>query len=131
MTFVSSRYVARARNAWNLPEFIIVTSHEGCNADGRRVPYLVSGVSYDEGNNSAMLYAEGISWANASEDLAVDFSYRESYNGLDVDSYNPSASFIKKRATTKDMSFSVVNTNIFSMYMLLLKRYTQARLIFQ
>lgn len=130
MTFVSSQGVARARIAWNLPEFIIVTSHEGCNGDGLRVPYLVSGVRFDEGSNSAMLYAKGVSWANASNHLAVDFSYRESYNGLDIGSYNPSASLIKKRASTNDLSFSVVNTNIFTMYILLLKRYTQEGLIF-
>ena len=121
MTFVSSQDVARARNAWTMPEFIIVTSHEGCNPDGLRVPYLVSGVSFDEERKSAMLYAKGISWEKASKGLAVDFSYRESHNGLDIDSYKPSQGFLQKRATTKDLSFSVLNTNIFTMYVFLRK----------
>lgn len=109
-----------ARNAWSMPEFIVVTSHEGCNADGVRVPYLVSGVSFNEKNTSAMLSAKGISWVKASKDLAVDFSYRESHNGLDIDSYSPSPALLKKRDTTKDLSFSVVNTNIFTMYVFLI-----------
>ncbi|MCJ1249637.1 hypothetical protein MMC30_006863 [Trapelia coarctata] len=97
-----------------MPEFIITTSHDGFNADGLRVPYLVSDVLFKEENQSVMLYAKGISWAKASRGLAVDFSYRESQNGLDIDSYSPSPALLKKRATTRDLSFSVANTNIFT-----------------
>ena len=98
-----------------MPEFIVITSHKGCNNDGRRVPYLVSKASFDTDRNLAMLSAKGVSWAKASNTLEVDFSYRESHHGLDLESYSPSASLIAKRQTTQDLSFSILNTNIFAM----------------
>ena len=67
------------------------------------------------GRNLAILSAKGVSWAKASNILEVDFSYRESHHGLDLESYSPSASLMAKRQTTQDLSFSVLNTNIFAM----------------
>ncbi|MCJ1396360.1 hypothetical protein MMC18_009250 [Xylographa bjoerkii] len=61
-----------------------------------------------------MLSAKGLSWAGASNTLEVDFSYRESHHGLDLESFSPSASLIAKRQTTQDLSFSILNTNIFA-----------------
>ena len=98
-----------------MPEFVVVTSHNGCNNDGERVPYLVSGVAFDNEQNSATLSAKRISWSKASTMLEVDFGHRETHNGLDLDSYRPSASLLAKRDTMQDLSFSVLNTNIFTM----------------
>ncbi|MCJ1383388.1 hypothetical protein MMC17_006501 [Xylographa soralifera] len=112
--FSSRDHAEQARDAWNMPEIIVITSHKGCNNDGRRVPYLVSEISFDMGRNLAMLSAKGVSWAKASNTLEVDFSYRESHHGLDLESYSPSASLIAKRQTTQDLSFSILNTNIFA-----------------
>ena len=105
----------RARDAWKTPDFIVITSHKGCNINGRRVLYLVTEVSFDTGREMALLSAKGVSWAKASNTLEVDFSYRESHRGLDLESYSPSASLIAKRQTIKDLSFSILNTNIFAM----------------
>ena len=104
-----------ARDAWTTPEFVVVTSHSGCNDDGERVPYLVSGVSFNNEQTSTMLSAKRISWSKASTVLGVDFGHRESHHGLDIGSYRPSARLMAKRDTTQDLSFSVLNTNIFTM----------------
>ena len=40
LQFASSLYASRARKSWSIPEFIVVTSNEGCNKNGQRLPYM-------------------------------------------------------------------------------------------
>ena len=94
---------------------MVITSHQGCNEDGVRVPYMVSKVSFNEKYNWAMLYAKGVSWDKASHTLDMSFGNRESHEGLDFDIYRPSKDLIVKReSTTHDLSFSLVNQTIFT-----------------
>ena len=40
LQFASSNYAKMARNSWNMPEFVMITSNEGCNKNGQRLPYM-------------------------------------------------------------------------------------------
>lgn len=41
IAFNSEPQAGKVRNSWNGHEFIVITSHIGCNNDGERVPYLL------------------------------------------------------------------------------------------
>ena len=40
MQFTSSQYTKRAQDSWIMPEFIVITSNEGCNKHSQRLPYM-------------------------------------------------------------------------------------------
>jgi hypothetical protein len=116
LTFASGSLAKRARQAWSAPEFIVFTSHKGCNNDGERIPYMVSGVSFDDHRDSAMLSAKPISWDKASKAMSLDFGSRQSCAGLDIRSYQTGAELLARDddLITQDLSFSYVDDTLFS-----------------
>jgi len=41
LKFVDEQDLKQSRSGWDdLPEFIVISSHPGCNEDGERAPYM-------------------------------------------------------------------------------------------
>ncbi|EHK99023.1 hypothetical protein M7I_5176 [Glarea lozoyensis 74030] len=62
------------RPSWdNLGPFLIITSHIGCNGDGERKPYLVSGIHYDLRQSTVDFSVKELEWRQAYDTMTVKF----------------------------------------------------------
>ncbi|PQE30422.1 GPI anchored protein [Rutstroemia sp. NJR-2017a WRK4] len=74
INFPSASLLAKAEREWGgLAEFLVISSHAGCNDDGARAPYLVSSVLFNSGSNDAVLSVRRISWRDAYGTMEVKF----------------------------------------------------------
>lgn len=62
------------RPSWdNLGAFFVISSHPGCNADGERAPYLVSGIHYDLQKETAEFAVQSVTFKDAFKTMTVKF----------------------------------------------------------
>lgn len=40
VVFGSTDSARHAKGSWDMDEYVVITSHAGCNDDGQRVPYM-------------------------------------------------------------------------------------------
>ncbi|CAD6447484.1 553541fb-7ee0-4d50-9050-d9834299b06a [Sclerotinia trifoliorum] len=72
--FPSSNLLTEAEMAWkDLSQFLVISSHAGCNGEGARAPYLVLNVDYISKFHSAVLSAKRIEWSNTYDKMEVKF----------------------------------------------------------
>jgi hypothetical protein len=72
--FSESWNLDAVRSSWdNIVPFIIVTSHIGCNEDGERKPYLVSGIHYDVSKSTVVFSVQPLEWQQAYDTMTVKF----------------------------------------------------------
>ncbi|KAM3082353.1 hypothetical protein ACMFMF_002017 [Clarireedia jacksonii] len=72
--FPSASLLANAEREWEgLSEFLVISSHAGCNDEGARAPYLVSSVLFNSGSNTAVLSVQRISWKDAYGTMEIKF----------------------------------------------------------
>ncbi|TVY85315.1 hypothetical protein LSUE1_G000192 [Lachnellula suecica] len=72
--FAESEMLTAARESWrNVSEFLVISSHSGCNRDGERSPYLVSGVTYDHEKLTANFDAQRVQWKGSYHSMTVKF----------------------------------------------------------
>jgi hypothetical protein len=102
--FADQLILKQAKEKWNgLSEFIVVSSHPGCNGDGERTPYVfvfsivflyilgtsrgtelsltnnrVSNVAYGTNGVTAVLSIERVEWKAAYNSMKVDFGMTHS-----------------------------------------------------
>jgi hypothetical protein len=75
--FSESSNLEAVRSSWdNLGAFMIVTSHIGCNEDGERQPYLVSGIHYDLYKSAVDFSVQPLNWEQAYDTMTVKFGSR-------------------------------------------------------
>ncbi|KAI9650585.1 hypothetical protein NHQ30_000603 [Ciborinia camelliae] len=78
INFPSSKLLAEAEREWNnLSEFLVISSHYGCNSEGARAPYLVSKVDCAFNLNTAVLSVQRLEWSDAYETMEVKFGMGE------------------------------------------------------
>ncbi|KAL4799691.1 hypothetical protein BDV19DRAFT_384979 [Aspergillus venezuelensis] len=58
------------------PEFIVVTSHDGCDLDGERSAHLVTGVSVSNEDGTIALTMDRMDWHDAFSSTTVSFRRR-------------------------------------------------------
>ncbi|TGO19974.1 hypothetical protein BPAE_0325g00010 [Botrytis paeoniae] len=101
--FPSVNLLVEAEKEWkDLSEFLVISSHAGCNVQNARAPYLVSNVEYALKSNTAILSVQRIEWNDAYDSMGVKFG---------MGKYDSSAlrihSDLRKRITsTVSVSFS-------------------------
>ncbi|CAG8960022.1 hypothetical protein HYFRA_00013210 [Hymenoscyphus fraxineus] len=106
--FPDSQTLDSFRPSWdNLGAFFIISAHPGCNADGERAPYLVSGIHYDLQKKTAEFAVERIDFKDAYKTMTVKF-------GSQIGQY-PESSFrthegLRKRQLIPSLSFSMPAT---------------------
>ncbi|KAF7924019.1 hypothetical protein EAE99_006680 [Botrytis elliptica] len=72
--FPSANLLAEAEKEWkDLSEFLVISSHAGCNDQNARTPYLVSNVEYVLKSNTAILSVQRIEWSDAYDTMEVKF----------------------------------------------------------
>ncbi|TGO46438.1 hypothetical protein BCON_0325g00060 [Botryotinia convoluta] len=72
--FPSANLLVEAENEWkDLSEFLVISSHAGCNDQNARAPYLVSNVEYVLKSNTAILSVQRIEWSDAYDTMEVKF----------------------------------------------------------
>ncbi|CAG8971773.1 hypothetical protein HYALB_00001882 [Hymenoscyphus albidus] len=72
--FPDGQTLDSVRPSWdNLGAFFIISAHPGCNADGERAPYLVSGIHYDLQKKTAEFAVEPITFKDAYKTMTVKF----------------------------------------------------------
>ncbi|KAI9772144.1 MAG: hypothetical protein M1839_002556 [Geoglossum umbratile] len=144
ISFRSGHHHSKAKAAWEkLEKFLVVTSHLGCNYNGERSPYLVSGVTFSEGRPAVILSTQIIDWKDTFHTMSVDFGTsseaytpehlrrhgslqrRQGKRGASTEasptsSGSPSQTFPvaptdvpSATSATKDLSFSQLSTQIF------------------
>ncbi|KAJ8062940.1 hypothetical protein OCU04_008187 [Sclerotinia nivalis] len=74
INFPSSNLLAEAEMEWkDLSEFLVISSHAGCNGEGARAPYLVSNVDYVSKSNSAVLSVKRLEWSDTYDTMEIKF----------------------------------------------------------
>ncbi|KAI9718259.1 MAG: hypothetical protein M1812_004249 [Candelaria pacifica] len=74
LSFGSRPMLEAAKAAWSEhTEFLIISSHVGCNEDGERTPYVVSRVHFIEASSTAELSIIPIAWQDTFHAMTVDF----------------------------------------------------------
>ncbi|KAL4808768.1 hypothetical protein BDV18DRAFT_157706 [Aspergillus unguis] len=58
------------------PEFVVVTSHEGCDSEGDRSAHRVTSASFDPGNHIVTMEKVSMDWHSAFSATRVSFSRR-------------------------------------------------------
>jgi hypothetical protein len=72
--FSESHSLKAVRPSWdNLGPFLIISSHIGCNEDGERKPYLVSGIHYDTSKSTVNFSVKTLEWRQAYDTMTVKF----------------------------------------------------------
>ncbi|KAF4630480.1 hypothetical protein G7Y89_g7655 [Cudoniella acicularis] len=72
--FSERQTLVEARSKWDkLAEFLIITSHFGCNMEGERSPHLVSGIEYNSEKPIAIFSTQQIEWKAAYETMNLKF----------------------------------------------------------
>ncbi|KAF7924960.1 uncharacterized protein EAE98_007048 [Botrytis deweyae] len=72
--FPSANLLAEAEKEWkDLSEFLVISSHAGCNDQNARAPYLVSNVEYVLKSDTAILSVQRIEWIDAYDTMEVKF----------------------------------------------------------
>ncbi|KAM0152971.1 hypothetical protein ACHAPG_007365 [Botrytis cinerea] len=74
LQFPSENLLLGAKKEWkDLSEFLVISSHAGCNDQNARAPYLVSNVEYILKSNTAILSVRRIEWSDAYDTMEVKF----------------------------------------------------------
>ncbi|KAM3150690.1 hypothetical protein ABEW05_008991 [Botrytis cinerea] len=74
LQFPSENLLLGAKKEWkDLSEFLVISSHAGCNDQNARAPYLVSNVEYVFKSNTAILSVRRIEWSDAYDTMEVKF----------------------------------------------------------
>lgn len=98
--------------AWkDLSQFLVISSHAGCNKEGARAPYLVSNVDYVSESNFAVLSVKRLEWSDTYDTMEVRFGmglYEISVTSSETVSFSPT-SFATPTASTSvhDIGYSV------------------------
>ncbi|RDL37181.1 uncharacterized protein BP5553_04614 [Venustampulla echinocandica] len=102
--FSNKQTLAAARESWDhLEQFLIITSHPGCNMDGERTPYLVSGIIYGKETSKVAFSVKRLEWGDAYDSMKVSF-------GTTASQYPPSSfrshEGLRRRAATSSKESS-------------------------
>ncbi|EMR88286.1 putative gpi anchored protein [Botrytis cinerea BcDW1] len=74
LQFPSENLLLGAKKEWkDLSEFLVISSHAGCNDQNARAPYLVSNVEYVFKSSTAILSVRRIEWSDAYDTMEVKF----------------------------------------------------------
>ncbi|KAI9697209.1 MAG: hypothetical protein M1836_004773 [Candelina mexicana] len=74
LSFGTDQRLEEAKAAWSgTSDFLVITSHAGCNEDGERMPYVVSQINFVEASSTAELSVMPIAWQDTFHAMTVDF----------------------------------------------------------
>ncbi|KAH8684677.1 hypothetical protein BGZ60DRAFT_170796 [Tricladium varicosporioides] len=95
--FSEREIIDEVRGRWDeLQKFLIISSHSGCNVEGERAPYFVSGIEYDNSKPKVIFSAKAIPWKAAYDSMTVKFGM--STSPFEADSFRHEG--LRKRAVT-------------------------------
>ncbi|KAB8293902.1 hypothetical protein EYC80_009378 [Monilinia laxa] len=99
--FPSSKLLAAAQREWKeFSEFLVISSHAGCNIQGARSPYIVSSVEYILNANTAILSVRRLKWSDAYDKMEVRFGMGQ----YDSSSLRIHGDLRKRRTSTVSVS---------------------------